>query len=309
MSKSTPKHKKKAKVKHRKKAAPVRATKAKKPRRVITKASAKRTARGLKHKTAAPLRRAAKKLGKALRGKKSAGKFKGGLTEKVAKGFRAVKGAIYTAPVSIADKESRLAKIGIKPYKSKRKRTPKQKKKIEQLYADFAEFASRGAFRYKEKFRIIRTANKTTLSAARKSGMAVYENSIYVHVAGSKESVRVGSFMGERIIARTYYGKLERIFLGGADVFDRVVKKLQKKKLKPGQMITGAFFGGPTFHRAIYANVAEFLNYINNSFVPHLAKGQKATKRNIARAKAALIKNIAVVQIENPEFEEDGDDE
>lgn len=309
MSKSTPKHKKKAKVKPRKKAAPVRVTKAKKKRpRAIVSARAADRRRVLDAKnTARSVRRAAKKLGKALRGKKTPAKFKGGALEKVAKGFRAVKEAIFTTPVTIADKESRLAKIGIKPYKSKRKRTGAQKKKIEQLYADFAEFASRGAFRYREKFRIIRTANKATLSAAKKSGMAVYEHSIYVHVASSKESVRVGSFMGERIIARTYYGKLERIFLGGADVFDRVVKKLQKKKLKPGQMITGAFFGGPTFHRAIYANVAEFLNYINNSFVPHLAKGQKATKRNIARAKAALIKNIAVVQIENPEFEDDGE--
>lgn len=303
MAKSTSKHKKKAKAKRpapAKSRAPVKASKRKKPRARTPKLRGRKPP-----KIAAPSRRIAKRIGKIVRGKKSKAKFRGGFTEKVAKGFRAVKSAIYTAPVSIADKESRLAKIGIKPYKSKRKRTPKQKKKIEQLYADFAEFASRGAFRYREKFRIIRTSNAATLSKAKKSGMAVYEHSIYVHVASSKESVRIGSFMGERIIARTYYGKLERIFLGGADVFNRVVGKLQKKKLKPGQMITGAFFGGPTFHRAIYSNVAEFLNYLNNAFVPHLSKGQKPTKRNIARAKAALIKNIAVVQIENPEFEDD----
>lgn len=304
MTKSTSKHKIKAKHKRRRPVATAKATptKAKGPSIAARRSADRRRVLDARNKARAK-RRAAK------RGTIVKKQFKSGPTQKVAKGFRAIREPIYTAPVSIADKESRLAKIGIKPYKSKRKRTAKQKKKIEELYGEFAEFASRGAFRYREKFRIIRTANKSTLNRARKSGMAVYGNSIYVHVASGKETARIGSFMGEKIIARTYYGKLERIFLGGADVFSRVVGKLQKKKLKPGQMITGAFFGGPTFHRAIYANVQEFLNYINNSFVPHLAQGQKPTKRNIARAKAALIKNIAVVQIENPEFENEGEDD
>lgn len=316
MAKTTPKRRKKSTAKRRpqQKSKPVvKASKAKKPRglrarntsaraadrrRVLDAKNRARAARetrkALKHKTAKPTRRIAKAIGKA---------FKGGKTKQI--GFRPSKGPILTAPTTTAEKEKRLARIGIKPYKSKRKRTPAQRRKLEQLYGDFAEFASRGAFKSMRKFRIIRTTNKATLDKARKSGMAVYENSIYVHISRTTETARLGSFMGEKIIARTYYGKLERIFLGGADTFSRVVKKLQVKQLAPGQMITGAFFGGPTFHRAIYSNVGEFLNYLNNAFVPHLKAGQKPTKRNIARAKAALIKNIAIVQIENPEFEDD----
>lgn len=164
---------------------------------------------------------------------------------------------------------------------------------------------------YQEKYRGFKVVR------VKVKGKYVYERhrvtktrlNIYVHKAKGDESVKLSRFMGEQVIARTYYGKLERIFLGGADTFERVVRKLQAKPLAPGQMVTGAFFGGPTFHRAIYANVGDFLNYLNNQFVPHLGKGEKPTRRNVARAKAALIKNIAIVEITNPEFESDEDGE
>lgn len=290
MPKATPKHKKKARprkssleVKRRKRRpAPIKAPRARKPKR-------------LKVKAKKVVRRSVRVVKKATRQK-----FAGGLTTKVAKGYRALK-EFFSAPVTTQQKAKALNKIGIRAPQPKRRPTKKQRRKIETLYEEYGEFARapRG------RFKIIATKSKDTLSKARKSGMAVYENKIYVHVARSSETVRARKFMGEKIIARTYYGKLERIFLGGADVFDRVVKKLRVKKLAPGQMITGAFFGGPTFHRAIYQNVGEFLNYLNNVFVPHMAKGTKPTKRNIARAKAALMKNIAVVEIENEEFDEE----
>lgn len=226
-------------------------------------------------------------------------KFSSGPTTKVAKGYEAVR-ELKPKRRTTADKERELARIGVKPYKRPRKRTAKQKRRIATLYREFAEFTGR-----RRNFVIVTTNNKETLSKAEQSGMAVYGNHIYVHISRPGESVRLGRFMGERIISRTYYGKRERIFLGGADVFNRVIAKLQAKPLPPDQMITGAFFGGPTFHKAIYRDVNEFLNYINNQFVPHMPRGVKATPRNIARQRAQLLKNIAVVNIENPEFADD----
>lgn len=250
----------------------------------------------------------AKKAGKAVVNSLKA-PFKGGLTKQVAKGFKAVKN-VFKQPKTPAQKETLLKKIGIEPIKKKKpgeKLTAYERKKINKTYAEFSEFISNG----RQRFRIVKTTNQDTLNKARKTGMAVYGNSIYIHVAGPKETATIKKFMGEKIIARTYYGKTERIFLGGADTFDRVVNKLQTKKLKPTEFITGAFFGGPTFHKAIYPSVAAFLNYINNQFVPHLPEGTAATKRNIARAKADLIKNIAIVEIDDPQFAEDewADDE
>lgn len=243
---------------------------------------------------AAPTRRIAKKAARA---------FTGGLTHQVAKGYRAIK-EIAARPRSLRDKENALRRIGVSPYKGKyRKRTARQKRKISKLYSEFGEFTGRGPHK------IIKGARPATLVKARKGGMATYDGNIYVHTASKTDTARMGKFMGETVIVRTYHGKTERVFLGGADVFDRVVKKLQVRKMKPGEMITGAFFGGPTFHKAIYQSVGELLNYLNNAFqtgkkwdhskpIP-----QRKSARNVRQKNAALIKNIAIVTIDNPEFE------
>lgn len=262
----------------------------------IKRLKAKAPSKTLKIKAAKRTRRAAVALGRAARKP-----FAGGLTQQVAKGYRAVKEFFARRPRTLKEKEKTLAKIGVKPFKRYRKRTEKQKRLISRLYSEFAEFTGRA----RHKFVIIHTAKKETLERARKSGMAVYGEHIYVHVAQRGETARLKHYMGETIIARTYYGKLERIFLGGASVFNRVVKKLETKKLPHGTFITGAFFGGPTFHKAIFETVGELVNYITNTFKPHLPQGVRPTKRNIAEAKKDLIKNIALVTIESDIGEEE----
>lgn len=273
----------------------VKATKAKRPKGL----KARRASKSLKLKTSAQRSRARK----VTRGaKRTAAKFTGGLTTAVAKGYKAVR-EFLSKPRTTDDKRAALARIGITPYKRK-KLNRKQQARVRKIYAEFSEFAGT-----RQRFKIIRGASKVVRDKAHKSGMAVYDKDIYVHLSKKEKdgTARVSKFMGEDVIARTYYGKKERIFLGGAQTFNRVAKKFEGKKLKPGQYITGSFFGGPTFHRRVLS-IEEFLNYMNNQFVPHMNRGQRPTKRNIARARRELIRNLALVEVKHAPTIADADD-
>lgn len=278
------------------------APKAKKPKGL----RARRASPSLKLK-AGKTRKAARKVykGGARSARRGVKAFTGGVTASVAKGYRAVR-EFLSKPRTVDDKRAALARIGIKPYKRKTL-TRKQQSRVKQIYAEFSEFAGT-----RQRFKIIRGASKAIRTKAEKSGMAVYDKSIYVHLSKKEKdgTAKLGKFMGEDVIARTYYGKKERIFLGGADTFNRVSKKLAGKKLKPGQYITGSFFGGPTFHRRVLS-IEEFLNYINNQFIPHMPAGVRLTKRNIARARRDLIRNLAIVEVKHAPIVDTGaeDDE
>lgn len=288
----------KTKTKARKNTKPS-ARKAKKPKGL----RARRASPSLKLK-AGKSRATARKVykGGAKSARRGVAAFRGGVTSAVAKGYQAIR-EFLSKPRTIDDKRAALARIGIKPYK-KKTLNRKQQNRVKKIYAEFSEFAGT-----RQRFKIIRGASKAIRTKAEKSGMAVYDKSIYVHLSKKEKdgTAKLGKFMGEDIVARTYYGKKERIFLGGADTFNRVSKKLAGKKLKPGQYITGSFFGGPTFHRRVLS-IEEFLNYINNQFVPHMNAGQKATKRNIARARRDLIRNLAIVEVKHAPTIADADD-
>lgn len=227
-------------------------------------------------------------------------KFTGGTIKGAHPGYQTNK-SYSRKTLTAQEKLKQLNKIKVKTgIKNSADLDRNERRRIARLYNKFSDFATSP----NSKITIIHSRSKHTLELAKQAGFAIQGKNIFVHKAGAGESVKVGRFMGERVLIRTEYGKTERIFIGGTEVFERVVRKLQTRKLKPSQQITGSFFGISSFRQS-FPDVGDFLNYMNNSFVPHMPNDVKPTKRNIAKHKKDLIKFVSIVEIDNPEFEDD----